>query len=107
MLRTDTLALLLLQRLTSLGPCSEQEAVDVLNDRAPGRGHEVIARAQQRGMIRRVERAGTVAIEAAGWPAGSGPQPPVRARAGAPLPPSEARGGVPGPPRAQIALFAF
>ena len=69
MLRTDALALLLLQRLHSLGPCSEQAAVDVLNDRAPGRGHEVIRWAGQRGMVRVVAGTdGKTMLEAAGLP---------------------------------------
>jgi hypothetical protein len=63
-------SLLLLQRLHALGPCSLQEAVDVLNDRAPGRGLEVIWWSQQRGLIRRIEGTGDepAMLEAAGAP---------------------------------------
>jgi hypothetical protein len=70
MLRTDALSLLLLQRLHALGPCSEQEAVDVLDDRSPGRGHEVITWSEQRGLIRRIEGTGDepAMLEAASAP---------------------------------------
>jgi hypothetical protein len=54
-LRTDVLCRLLVERLTSLGPMVETEAIDVLEQRAPGRGAEVIRWAGQRGLVRRVQ----------------------------------------------------
>jgi hypothetical protein len=54
MLRTDVLARLLVERLVSLGPLTEAEAVDVLNARAPGRGAEVVRWSRQAGLVRRV-----------------------------------------------------
>jgi hypothetical protein len=69
-LRTDILARLLVERLNSLGAMTETEAIEVLEWRAPGRGHEVIRWAKHRGLIRRV--AGTddepAMLEAAGAP---------------------------------------
>jgi len=69
MLRTDVLARLLVERLHSLGPMPESAAVDVIDMRAPGRGHETVRWAQHRGLIRRI--AGTddePMLEAAGAP---------------------------------------
>jgi hypothetical protein len=54
MLRTDVLARLLLARLVALGPMTEPAAIDALDVRAPGRAEEIIAHAQQWGMIRRI-----------------------------------------------------
>ncbi len=54
MLRTGILARLLLERLGSLGPASEPEAVAWIELRAPGRGPEVVLWARQAGMVRRV-----------------------------------------------------
>jgi hypothetical protein len=53
-LRTDVLARLLLERLNSIGPMTEAEAVDVLDARAPGRGRDVVRYALHVGLIRRV-----------------------------------------------------
>ena len=69
MLRTDILARLLVERLLSLGPISEAEAIDALELRAPGRGQAAVTWARQAGLIRRVKHAdGTVTLEAAGAP---------------------------------------
>lgn len=54
MLRTNVLAHMLVARLTTLGAMTEAEALDALDSRAPGRGHEVIQWACQMGLIRRV-----------------------------------------------------
>lgn len=56
MLRTDVLCRLLLERLTSLGPMLETDAIDSLDNRAgvTGRGLEAIEWATRRGLIRRV-----------------------------------------------------
>ena len=56
MLRTDVLCRLLLERLTSLGPMLETDAIDSLDNRAgvTGRGLETIEWATRRGLIRRV-----------------------------------------------------
>ena len=56
MLRTPVLAELLLQRLLSIGPMPQPEAVTLLESRAPGRGEEVIAWARSAGMVRVAER---------------------------------------------------
>src|SRR5829696_1103170 len=53
-LRTDVLARLLVERLASLGPMTETEAVDVLDARAPGRGADVVKYALHVGLVRRV-----------------------------------------------------
>jgi hypothetical protein len=77
MLRTDVLALVLLRQLHASGPCPEREALEVLNIRAPGRSHEILDTAMQRGMVRRVMRADTtVALEAAGAPREDGGSKP-------------------------------
>ena len=47
-LRDDILARLLVERLNSLGPLTETEAIDVLDIRAPGRGADVVAYASAR-----------------------------------------------------------
>jgi hypothetical protein len=69
-LRTDVLCRLLVERLTSIGPMLETAAIDSLEQRAPGRGEEVIRWAGQRGLVRRV--AGTddepATLEAVGAP---------------------------------------
>jgi len=68
-LRTDILCRLLVERLTSLGPMVETVAIDVLEQRAPGRGEEVIRWAGQRGLVRRVQRDDEPAtLEAVGAP---------------------------------------
>ena len=54
MLRTPALAQLLLGRLLALGSMTEIEALDALEAGAPRRSREVIAWAQQAGMVRRV-----------------------------------------------------
>ena len=66
MLRTAALAQLLLARLLALGPMTEAEALEALDVRAPGRADEIIAWAQQAGMVRRVVRADEPTLEAAG-----------------------------------------
>jgi hypothetical protein len=55
-LRVDILARLLLERLASIGPMLESEAIDSLDNRAgvTGRGLETIEWATRRGLIRRV-----------------------------------------------------
>jgi hypothetical protein len=53
-LRTDVLARLLVERLLSLGPVTEPEAIDVLDARAPGRGADVVKYALHVGLVRRV-----------------------------------------------------
>jgi hypothetical protein len=53
-LRVDVLARLLVERLASLGPVTEAEAVDVLDARAPGRGADVVRYAVHVGLVRRV-----------------------------------------------------
>jgi hypothetical protein len=53
-LRTDVLARLLVERLASLGPMTEAEALDVLDARAPGRGRDVVRYAVHVGLVRRV-----------------------------------------------------
>ena len=69
MLRTDILARLLLERLNSLGAMTEQEAVDVLDIRAPGRGARVVDYALHAGLIRRNQHDDEPAtIEAVGAP---------------------------------------
>jgi hypothetical protein len=68
-LRTDVLCRLLVERLTSLGPMVETEAIDVLEQRAPGRGAEVVRWAGQRGLVRRVQHDDEPAtLEAVGAP---------------------------------------
>jgi|SRR5215216_4352102 len=67
-LRTDVLARLLVERLISLGPMTETEAIDVLDVRAPGRGPDVIQWSQHRGLIRRVQGDDDVILEAVGAP---------------------------------------
>jgi len=52
--RTDVLARLLVERLSSLGPMTEAEAVDVLDIRAPGRGRAVVTYALHVGLVRRI-----------------------------------------------------
>ena len=54
LLRTDVLARLLVERLSSLGPMTETEAIDVLEARAPGRGEDVVRYAMHTGLVRRV-----------------------------------------------------
>ena len=70
MRRTDVLARLLLERLMSLGPMSELKAIECIEWREPGRGHETIRWAQQRGLIRRIAGADDepAMLEAAGAP---------------------------------------
>jgi hypothetical protein len=66
-LRTDILARLLVERLLSLGPTLEAEAIDAIEQRAPGRSVEVLAWAEQAGLVRRVRHADeTVTLEAVG-----------------------------------------
>jgi hypothetical protein len=52
-LRTDVLARLLVERLNSLGPVTEAEAIDVLDARAPGRGGDVVTYSIRVGLVRR------------------------------------------------------
>jgi hypothetical protein len=52
-LRTDILARLLVERLASLGPMTETEAIDRLDIRAPGRGSEAVDYALRVGLVRR------------------------------------------------------
>ena len=70
MLRTDVLCRLLAERLYSLGPMTEQAAIECVEWREPGRGHETIRWAQQRGLIRRIDRTDDepARLEAAGAP---------------------------------------
>jgi hypothetical protein len=68
MLRTDVLARLLVERLTSLGPMTEAAALETIDYRAPGRGADVIQWAQQRGIVRRVQTDDDVMLEAVGTP---------------------------------------
>src|SRR3954470_23868867 len=67
-LRTDLLCRLLIERLISLGPQTEEAALEAIEWRAPGRGPEVITYAQQRGVIRRVQTQDDVMLEAVGRP---------------------------------------
>lgn len=67
-LRTDLLCRLLIERLASIGPLPEAEVLDAIDRRAPGRGPEVVAYAQQRGLIRRVQTGDAVMLEAVGTP---------------------------------------
>jgi hypothetical protein len=53
-LRTDVLARLLVERLSSLGEMTEAESIDVLDARAPGRGADVVKYAVHVGLVRRV-----------------------------------------------------
>jgi hypothetical protein len=53
-LRVDVLARLLAERLHSLGPLPEPDAIDVLEQRAPGQAAAAIRWARQSGAIRRV-----------------------------------------------------
>jgi hypothetical protein len=53
-LRTDVAARVLLERLLALGPQSEPDVVDLLETRAPGRAHEILAYARGAGMVRRI-----------------------------------------------------
>jgi hypothetical protein len=53
-LRTNVLALLLLERLLTIGPMTEPAAVIMLENRAPGRADEVISWARGAGMVRRI-----------------------------------------------------
>lgn len=69
MLRTDVLCRLLVERLVSVGPMTEAEAIEAIEWRAPGRGQEVIDRASLLGAIRRVAgKDDVVTLEAAGAP---------------------------------------
>jgi hypothetical protein len=68
MLRTHLLAQLLLERLTSLGPMLESDAVEAVEWREPGRGHEVVQWATGAGLIRRVQHDDELMLEAAGAP---------------------------------------
>jgi hypothetical protein len=69
MLRTDILARLLVERLDSLGPVTETEAIDVLDVRAPGRGADVVAYAIRVGLVRRAQHDDEPArLEALGAP---------------------------------------
>lgn len=69
-LRTNLAARLLLERLLRWGPMPEQAALDLIEDRAPGRGHEIVSYARTAGMIKRT--AGNddtpAMLEAAGGP---------------------------------------
>jgi hypothetical protein len=67
-LRSDVLARLLVERLTSLGPMTEATALEAIDSRAPGRGPDVILWAQQRGIVRRVQTDDAVMLEAVGTP---------------------------------------
>jgi hypothetical protein len=67
-LRTDLLVRLVMERLASIGPRPEGEVLDAIDQRAPGRGPEVITYAQQRGLVRRVQTDDSVILEAAGAP---------------------------------------
>jgi hypothetical protein len=53
-LRTDVLARLLVERLSSLGPITEAEAVDAVGIRAPGRGRATVDYALHVGLVRRI-----------------------------------------------------
>jgi hypothetical protein len=66
--RTDVLCRLLVERLCSLGPMTEAAALEAVEWRAPGRGHETLRWAQQRGLIRRVRHDAGPMLEAAGAP---------------------------------------
>jgi hypothetical protein len=67
MLRTCTLATLLVSRLTTVGPMPESAAIDALESRSVGRSDEAIEWAIGRGLVRRVQREdGTTVLEAAG-----------------------------------------
>jgi hypothetical protein len=68
MLRVDVLARLLLERLNSTGPMTEDSAIEAVEFRAPGRGPDVIQWAQHRGVIRRVQAGDDVMLEAVGTP---------------------------------------
>jgi len=67
-LRTDLLARLLIERLASTGPMTEEAAIDFLDYRAPGRGPDVVLYATQRGVIRRVQTDDDIMLEAVGTP---------------------------------------
>src|SRR3954469_18744219 len=68
MLRTDILARLLVERLLSLGPTSENEVLDAIEVRAPGRGPEVVTGATRGGLVRRVQVDDDVMLGAVGAP---------------------------------------
>lgn len=69
MLRTDALARLLVERLTSLGAMAEAEAIDVLEVRASGRGAHVVSYAIRVGLVRRAQHGDEPAtLEALGAP---------------------------------------
>jgi hypothetical protein len=61
-LRTDILARLLLERLLAHGETPEAEAVDSIEQRAPGRSEEVIQWAVQAGLVRQYRRNDNVAM---------------------------------------------
>lgn len=69
-LRTNLAARLLLERLLRWGPMTEPAALELIEDRAPGRGHEIIGYARSAGMIRRVAGKDDepATLEAAGTP---------------------------------------
>jgi hypothetical protein len=68
-LRTDVLARLLVERLNSLGPMTETEAVDVLDMRAPGRGADVVSYSIRVGLVRRSQHdSEPTTLEAIGTP---------------------------------------
>jgi hypothetical protein len=68
-LRTDVLCRLLVERLVSLGPTTEADAIEAIEWRAPGRGQEVIDRANLLGAVRRVvDSDDVVRLEAADAP---------------------------------------
>jgi hypothetical protein len=69
-LRVDILARLLLERLASLGPMLESDAIDSLDNRAgvTGRGLETIEWATRRGLVRRVQVDDDAMLEAVGAP---------------------------------------
>jgi len=68
-LRVDVLARLLVERLNSIGPMPETEAIDVLDIRAPGRGAEAVSYAIRVGLVRRAQHGDEPAtLEALGAP---------------------------------------
>jgi hypothetical protein len=69
MLRTDVLCRLLVERLNSLGPMPEAAAVDMLEQRQPGCGTDVLRWGRSANLIRRVQHDDEPAmVEAVGAP---------------------------------------
>jgi hypothetical protein len=53
-LRTNVIAMLLLEKLLAVGPMTETAVVELLDTRAPGRAQEVLEYGKGAGMISRI-----------------------------------------------------